>query len=35
VPISYYGRDYSEGKKIGTRDAFEALWCILRFNLFR
>jgi glycosyltransferase involved in cell wall biosynthesis len=35
VPISYYGRDYSEGKKIGTRDAFEALWCIFRFNLFR
>ena len=35
VPISYSGRDYSEGKKIGTRDAFEALWCILRFNLFR
>jgi glycosyltransferase involved in cell wall biosynthesis len=34
VPISYYGRDYSEGKKIGTRDAFEALWCIFRFNLF-
>jgi hypothetical protein len=35
VPISYYGRDYSEGKKIGARDAFEALWCIFRFNLFR
>ena len=35
VPISYSGRDYSGGKKIGARDAFEALWCILRFNLFR
>jgi glycosyltransferase involved in cell wall biosynthesis len=34
VPISYYGRDYSEGKKIGVRDAFEALWCIFRYNLF-
>jgi glycosyltransferase involved in cell wall biosynthesis len=34
VPISYAGRDYSEGKKIGLRDAFDALWCIVRFNLF-
>jgi glycosyltransferase involved in cell wall biosynthesis len=34
VPISYYGRDYAEGKKIGFRDAVEALWCILRYNLF-
>jgi glycosyltransferase involved in cell wall biosynthesis len=34
VPISYAGRDYSEGKKIGFRDAVDALWCILRFNLF-
>jgi glycosyltransferase involved in cell wall biosynthesis len=34
VPIRYYGRDYSEGKKIGLKDAFDALWCILRFNLF-
>jgi glycosyltransferase involved in cell wall biosynthesis len=34
VPISYAGRDYSEGKKIGFRDAFDALWCIVRFNLF-
>jgi len=33
VPISYAGRDYAEGKKIGVRDAFEAVWCILRFNL--
>ena len=34
VPVSYYGRDYDEGKKIGPLDAVEALWCILRFNLF-
>ena len=29
--ISYFGRTYQEGKKIGLRDAFEALWCILRY----
>jgi len=34
VPISYFGRDFAEGKKIGMRDGFEALWCILKFNLF-
>jgi len=34
VPISYYGRTYSEGKKIGFRDGLSALWLILRFNLF-
>jgi hypothetical protein len=34
VPISYYGRTYDEGKKIGLRDGFQALWLILRFNLF-
>ena len=34
VPISYYGRTYLEGKKIGARDAIFALWYILRFNLF-
>jgi len=34
VPISYYGRTYSEGKKIGFRDGLIALWLILRFNLF-
>ncbi|MET0623438.1 MAG: glycosyltransferase family 2 protein [Pyrinomonadaceae bacterium] len=34
VPISYYGRTYDEGKKIGTRDGFQALWLIIRFNLF-
>ncbi len=31
VPISYYGRDYSEGKKIGWRDGFSALRCIVRY----
>jgi glycosyltransferase involved in cell wall biosynthesis len=30
VPISYYGRTYDEGKKIGWRDAFSALWTIVR-----
>lgn len=34
VGISYYGRTYAEGKKIGMRDAFRALYCILRYNLF-
>lgn len=33
VPISYYGRDYSEGKKIGWRDGVRALWAITRFRL--
>jgi len=35
VGISYSGRDYSEGKKIGWRDAFRALWCILKYGLLR
>ena len=34
VPISYFGRDFAEGKKIGVKDGFQALWCIVRFNLF-
>lgn len=33
MPISYSGRDYSEGKKIGWKDGFEALWCILRYGI--
>jgi len=33
VPISYSGRTYSEGKKIGAKDAFVALWCIIRYWL--
>ena len=35
VGISYYGRTYSEGKKIGWKDGFRALYCILKYNLFR
>src|SRR5919106_945042 len=34
VPISYYGRTYEEGKKIGMKDGMLALWLIFRFNLF-
>lgn len=34
VPISYYGRTYEEGKKIGFSDGLEALWLVFRFNLF-
>jgi glycosyltransferase involved in cell wall biosynthesis len=33
VGISYSGRTYAEGKKIGWRDGFRALWCILKYNL--
>ena len=33
VGISYAGRTYEEGKKIGWRDGFRALWCIVRYNL--
>jgi glycosyltransferase involved in cell wall biosynthesis len=32
VAISYYGRTYAEGKKIGWRDGFRALWCIFKYN---
>jgi len=31
IPISYAGRTYEEGKKIGLKDAFQALWCIVRY----
>ena len=34
VAISYYGRTYAEGKKIGWRDGFHALWCICKYNFF-
>ena len=34
VPISYYGRDYWEGKKINWKDGFSAVWTILRYGLF-
>jgi len=33
TPISYYGRTYEEGKKIGMKDGIAALWFIIRFNL--
>jgi glycosyltransferase involved in cell wall biosynthesis len=35
VGISYEGRTYEEGKKIGWKDGFRALWCIVKYNLFR
>ena len=35
VSISYYGRTYAEGKKIGWRDGFSALRCIFKYNLLR
>jgi glycosyltransferase involved in cell wall biosynthesis len=35
VGISYYGRTYSEGKKIGWKDGFRAVYCIVKYNLFR
>ena len=34
VGISYYGRTFEEGKKIGWKDGFRALYCILKYNLF-
>jgi glycosyltransferase involved in cell wall biosynthesis len=35
VGISYYGRTYGEGKKIGWKDGFRAIYCILKYGLFR
>ncbi|MFK7978671.1 MAG: glycosyltransferase family 2 protein [Saprospiraceae bacterium] len=35
VGISYYGRTYEEGKKINWKDGFRAIYCILRYNLFK
>lgn len=35
VGISYYGRTYDEGKKIGWKDGVRALWCILRYGLLK
>jgi len=35
VPISYWGRDYSEGKKINWKDGLAALYWIIKFNIFR
>lgn len=34
VGISYYGRTYEDGKKIGWRDGFRAIYCILKYNLW-
>lgn len=34
VPISYYGRTYEEGKKVGFTDGLMALWYIIKFNIF-
>jgi len=34
VGISYYGRTYAEGKKIGAKDGFRALWAIVKYNIF-
>ena len=35
VGISYYGRTYEEGKKIGWKDGFRAIYCILKYKLFK
>lgn len=35
VGISYYGRTYQEGKKINWRDGFHAIYCILKYNIWR
>jgi len=35
VGVSYYGRTYDEGKKIGWKDGFRALYCILKYGLFK
>jgi glycosyltransferase involved in cell wall biosynthesis len=35
VGISYYGRTYAEGKKINWKDGFRAIYCVLKYNLFR
>jgi glycosyltransferase involved in cell wall biosynthesis len=34
VGISYYGRTYKDGKKIGAKDGFWAIWCILKYNIW-
>lgn len=34
VGISYYGRTYEEGKKIGWKDGIRAIWCILKYNIW-
>ena len=34
IGISYYGRTYEEGKKIGWKDGFRAIYCIIKYNVF-
>jgi hypothetical protein len=31
IPVSYHGRTYAEGKHIGIKDGFQALWCIVKY----
>ena len=33
VGVSYAGRTYAEGKKIGWRDGLQAMWCIVKYNM--
>jgi hypothetical protein len=35
IGVSYYGRTYQEGKKITWKDAFSALYCVLKYNIFK
>jgi glycosyltransferase involved in cell wall biosynthesis len=35
VGISYYGRTYEDGKKIGWKDGFRAIWCIMKYNIWK
>ena len=35
VGISYYGRTFEDGKKIGWKDGFRAIYCILKYNIFK
>jgi len=35
IGISYFGRTYKEGKKIGWKDGFSAIWSIIKFNLIK
>lgn len=35
IGISYYGRTYEEGKKIGWKDGFRAIFCIIKYNIFK
>jgi glycosyltransferase involved in cell wall biosynthesis len=35
VPISYYGRTYADGKKVGMKDGFRALYCLAKYGLLK